>query len=307
MAVAKVEVQLAYALDRDGAKVHVGALDSKRRGERAPFRCSSCGDALIPHLGQQRARHFAHKPGTRCALASPETALHFNAKERLLELCRAAFTGELSVRMHPRCPKCLRPGTLDLAAQGDAANAEARMGTLVPDVLVRRAGSPSLAFEVRVTHAVSDAKAVKLAAVGIPVIEIDARTEWLSETPEGSATIAVARAFNVVACGSCQSADLRARDRTLGGELAEIAELETYRARGLMGARPGPAASERPAIRDSERAALEAHFGCKQCGGRALVWSPMMVRHACPGGPSRAVAWRGYDGAFVTTDWWARG
>ena len=83
-------VKLAWARDRDGLRVAAAALDPRRRRERAPFACPACGEEVLARLGPMRARHFAHRPGSRCPLTAPETALHLDAKLRLLDLCREA-------------------------------------------------------------------------------------------------------------------------------------------------------------------------------------------------------------------------
>jgi hypothetical protein len=180
---ARPEVLLAWALDRERRRVHVSALDPRRRGDRAPFACPGCGEPVVPRLGAVRARHFAHRPGSTCPLTRPETALHLNAKERLLFLCAEAFAGRLRVRLGARCPGCRREAPLDLAAVGDAASAEGSVGALRADVLVTRGGAPALALEVRVTHALDPAKEEALAALSVPALEIDAREPWEEEPP----------------------------------------------------------------------------------------------------------------------------
>jgi hypothetical protein len=301
-------VQLAWALDRDGRKVAARQLDDTSRRERAPFRCPGCGDPLVPHLGRVRARHFAHEAGSSCPLTSPETALHLNAKERLLYLCAEAFSGRSRVLLRARCPGCRRSMPLDLAAVGDEAHDEAPLGPLRPDVLILREGRPSLALEVLVTHAIDERKEAALAALGVPAAEIDARDEWeqLSGT---TIEIVPDRSLGFPRCGAC---DLTARadtERSKGGEAAEIAELEAYRARGLLGSPPSPAlppGERAKALTAKDRAALSTRFHCPECGGSGLEFGDRLARHPCPGREPRPVAWRGYDGTLVELSWWLR-
>jgi len=138
-------VQLAWARDRDGAKVRAARLEPGDRRARAPFTCLGCGDRLVPHLGKRRARHFAHRAGSSCPLTAPETALHLDAKERLLALCADAFAGVRSVSLATRCSRCRRAVPRDLRALGDAAIAEGALGPLRADVLVTSRGRPALA------------------------------------------------------------------------------------------------------------------------------------------------------------------
>jgi Competence protein CoiA-like family len=297
-------VLLAWAKDRDGRHVHVRALDRASRKERSPFSCIGCGEELVAKLGPMRARHFAHRPGSACPLTRPETALHLDAKERLLFLCAEAFAGRLAVRLGARCPRCRREMPLELGAAGDAASAEGAAGTLRADVLVTRRGAPALAFEVLVTHAVDLDKEAALAALGLPALEIDARESWEEEVGGGVA-VKVTRTLGTAPCPACQATARADEGRARGGEEAEVAELEAYRARGLMGARPGPALpGPTPPVTAAEARRLERAFTCPECGRRELAVGARLVRHACPGRSARPVAWRGYDGSLVELAWW---
>jgi ribosomal protein S27E len=308
-------VLLAWALDSRGEKVHAGRLGPADRRRRAPFTCLGCGEPLVPHLGAIRVHHFAHPPGSACPLTAPETVLHQEAKERLLALCAEAFAGSRAVSLSVRCPRCRRPVARDLASLGDRARPEgalcspsgatgARPGVRA-DVLVSARGRPSLALEVRVTHALGPEKEAALAAAGIPAVEIDARTAWLTEQA-GRAVVASVRSVGFPPCPACAALSRAEGDRALGGEAGELAELETYRARGLFGpARVTPGRPGSP-FGARERRALSGRFGCPDCGGRQIVFGARIARHLCPGGQDRPVAWRGYDGGLVELGWWSR-
>jgi len=300
------EVRLAWARDREGRRVHVGELDPARRRERAPFACPGCGEALVARLGRVRARHFGHHPGSRCPLTAPETALHWNAKERLLALCEEALAGRRRVELRARCPSCRRATPRPLAAFGDAAGAEGAAGQLRCDVLVTRDGRPALALEVRVTHGIGEKKEAALAGLGLPVAELDARGEWLRELPgeEGGLELVPARSLGFDECPACQVAERARAEREAGGDSAAVAELEAYRARGLLGPRPGPAKAQHLPIPDPEYFSLRESFRCPDCKGLDLLRSERIVRHDCPGKGSRTVAWRGYDGLLVRLGWW---
>jgi predicted RNA-binding Zn-ribbon protein involved in translation (DUF1610 family) len=305
-------VALAWANDRDGRLATVASLDATTRRTRAPFTCPGCGDALVARLGAQRARHFAHRPGSACPLTSPETALHFNAKARLLVLCGEAFSGARRVTLLTRCAACRRADPRDLASLGDEAVTEGWVGSLRADVLVRRAGAPALALEVLVTHAVDAAKEAALVTAGVPAVEVDARDEWEREAPSGppgAVEVVCDRTLGFPPCPACQTVVRADADRARGGEAAEVAELESYRARGLLGERAKPLSSQ--AISDApftatERAGLARRFRCPECQAPSLLWGARLVRHACPGQPPRPVAWRGYDGRPTELGWWKR-
>ena len=304
-------VKLAWARDRDGRRVAAAALDPRRRRERAPYACPVCGEEVLARLGPVRARHFAHRPGSGCPLTAPETALHLEAKLRLLDLCREAFAGRRPVTLDLRCPTCQRPDPRDLASLGDGAVAEGSArgpglaAGLRADVLVTRAGTPALCLEVRVAHALEAGKEDLLARLGLPAVEVDARTDWEREEA-GRTVVACDRGAGFPPCAACAAIARADEGRAKGGESAAVAELEAYRARGLMGPRPGPPLADPPPLSLAERRRLEREFRCPACGERALLPGERLLRHACPGQAPRAVAWRGYDGALVELGWWRR-
>jgi predicted RNA-binding Zn-ribbon protein involved in translation (DUF1610 family) len=302
-------VALAWARDRDGVLVPVKALDAASRRARAPFGCPGCGDALVARLGAVRARHFAHRPGSTCPLTAPETALHFNVKARLLALCGEAFAGARAVTLRTRCAACRRPVARRLEPLGDAAVAEGTVGPLRADVLVTRRGAPSLALEVLVTHAVDAGKEAALRAAGVPVVEVDARADWerAGAGGPGAVEVVVHRALGLPPCPACQAEARAEADRALGGEAAKIAELESYRARGLLGPDGrGPRRGVEAAVSAAEVAALRSRFRCPDCGRDSLVVGVRLVGHPCPGHGERPVAWRGYDGRLAGLGWWKR-
>lgn len=295
-------VLLAWARDRHGRRASAAALDPRRRRERGPFACLGCGEEVFPHLGRVRARHFAHRPGSICPLTAPETALHLNAKLRLLELCQEAFAGR-PVWLETRCPACRRPDPRPLASFGDAAQIEGAVGGLRADVLVRRGGAPALALEVRVAHALGADKERELGRLAVPAAEVDAREEWERREGDGIA-VACARSAGLPPCPACAAAARADLGRSQGGEEAAVAELEAYRARGLLLPRPGPPVPEAPPLSAGERRRIAEAFRCPSCGESGLSEGARLVRHACPGEPPRPVAWRGYDGLLVELSWW---
>jgi hypothetical protein len=213
------------------------------------------------------------------------------------------------VTLLTRCPVCRRAGPRDLGALGDAAEAEGAIGALRADVLVSRAGRPALAVEVRVTHALDPEKEAALAAAGVPAVEVDAEAEWEREGPAGPEVVP-ARSLGFPPCAACAAGARADRDREAGGEAAAIAELEAYRARGLLpvaaGDNPLEVQAVDGALTEAERAALRAAFTCPECGARSLEEGERLVRHPCPGHGLRPVAWRGYDGRLATLSWWKR-
>jgi hypothetical protein len=135
------------------------------------------------------------------------------------------------------------------------------------------------------------------------VAEIDATAPW--ETEEAGVTqVACARSLGFSPCPACASTALAEAGRLLGGEEAELAELESYRARGLLGPAPGRPASDDVALTTDDQEVIARGFRCPTCGSSNLVFGRRVARHACRDAPPRAVAWRGYDGELVQMRWW---
>src|SRR5512142_2212397 len=240
------DVLLAWARDRAGKKVHASRLAGADRRTRAPFTCLGCGEELIPHLGRIRTPHFAHRAGSTCPLTAPESALHLDAKERLLALCADAFAGRRRLVALARCPACRRVQPVDVAALGDRAVDEGAVGALRADVL-------------------------------------DAREEWEREGAAGERELVCHRTLGLGPCAACQVRARAETERDRGGEAAEIAELEGYRARGLFrGARAegGQGGRDDP-LTPAERARVAAAFRCPECGGTGLQAGERLVRHPC--------------------------
>jgi len=156
-----------------------------------------------------------------------------------------------------------------------------------------------------------------LAAAGVPAVEIDARDAWERPGPGSLVEVVVHRSLGFPACPACQAQARAEADRALGGEAAQIAELEAYRARGLLevttrgrrraagvGRAQLPVASPELSVR--EVTGLRSRFHCPDCGRDALLLGPRLARHPCPGHGERPVAWRGYDGRLAELRWWKR-
>ena len=210
-------VQLAWARDRDGAKVRAARLDPADRRTRAPFTCLGCGEELVPHLGKRarpplrapaRLRLPAHRAGDR-----PPPRREGAAPRALRRRLRAAAVRRAR---HPLPRPAGGPSRATSAALGDAAVAEGAVGALRADVLVTASGRPALALEVKVTHALGPEKEASLAAAGVPAVEIDARSEWERDGAGGaSGSAAPARS----ASGSAP----RARRRRAPARIASAA------------------------------------------------------------------------------------
>lgn len=129
-----------------------------------PFRCLDCGELLQLRISTRARPHFAHLPDSRC---SGETALHVYAKE-LLERERELTFAPLVLQQEGIEEIVFEGGRFKL----DHVIIEVDRPGFRPDAIVTLT-SKEFAVEFKVAHAVDDAKQEKVAAVDIPMIEID--------------------------------------------------------------------------------------------------------------------------------------
>ena len=136
--------------------------------------CPACGDVLVAKKGRCRRHHFAHHGEVECPWAV-ETALHLAAKQ-ILARRRAIVLPAVHLGDGVRDGEGDAPRGPALAAARrvtlDTVRLERRLGEVVPDVIAWVAGR-DLYIEVRVTHAVDEAKRAKVAARGVSTVEID--------------------------------------------------------------------------------------------------------------------------------------
>lgn len=165
------ERMLVFAL-REGELLHVRDVAT---GKACQCVCPACGEPLIAvNQGTKRAPHFRHGAHADCATGY-ESSLHLAGKEALLRLKTVmlpAFRKRLEVRASDGT---LFAETLTYPArtlEADSAWEELWMGRFRPDVVFQVKGV-RLLIEVKVTHAVDEAKLEKVRALGISAIELD--------------------------------------------------------------------------------------------------------------------------------------
>jgi len=107
-------------------------------------------------------------------LREPESALHYNTKQWLASKLRASETLSVVTKCASSAGnvRCNTDLTSKAAEGWDEVRVETFIDPVRPDILLERAGAAILAIEIRATHAVSDAKAARLAELGIPWIEV---------------------------------------------------------------------------------------------------------------------------------------
>ena len=175
-----------YAEDEASQLVDVQLLTRDTRHILGPYRCLSCGDRLIPALGEKVAHHFRHKTEQAC---NRETYLHRTAKLVFLEAFMAAVASGRPYLVHrPRAEVCRRHEArfgktcsfrermepFDLTRWVSRARLEAPIDGFVADVLLENEdGTVRLLIEMAVTHPCSPEKI----ASGLRIIEIPIHDE----------------------------------------------------------------------------------------------------------------------------------
>ncbi|MGJ7523252.1 hypothetical protein ACSFA0_22410 [Variovorax sp. LT1P1] len=161
---------------RDGVLIFVGDLDETRdRGSLCRCTCPECGRPLQAHLGQRNAWHFHHRADDVDCNPQPMSLLHAFVRDQL------ALRSELvipSVEVGFSVPAngievqstVLAPSA---TYQFTAAHPELRGDGVQPDVVFDVAGGTRLALEVRFTHAVDEAKRVRMMTQYDAAAELD--------------------------------------------------------------------------------------------------------------------------------------
>lgn len=175
-----------YAEDEAGQFVDVQLLTRDTRHILGPYKCLSCGDRVIPSLGERVTHHFRHKQERAC---SGETYLHEAGKLAFLEAFQAAVAHgrpypvqrlrEEACRRHEAqsgkvCQFEPHLETFDLTRWVSRATKETDIDDFGGDVLLQNAdGSVKLLVEIAVKHRCSETKI----ASGLKILEIPIASE----------------------------------------------------------------------------------------------------------------------------------
>lgn len=165
--------QYRFGRDSDNNIVDALLLPADRSLLEDTYLCIGCGQPLIAKVkGEERVKHFAHKPGAEC---NPETYLHRLAKltfytvyQECLDQGRP-FEVELTYQQVCskyaqvtgfRCPVGTVTKAHDLTAYYTGIALEERDGSFIPDLLLFNRERPEIKIyvEVAVTHFLSEKK-----------------------------------------------------------------------------------------------------------------------------------------------------
>jgi len=178
------DVRLAWALDGRGDVVFASSMVGVDPRDRPRVTCPECDDVVTLKAGERGivSPHVAHRSGAACAATAPETAAHLNAKMRLVRELSAR--GALRLRSECRMGHHVA-GDWHAPAWARAVP-ELKVDARRPDVaLLDEGGAVVGAVEVLHSHRVDRAKALDLAASGVPWVEFRAEDvlAWDGSSP----------------------------------------------------------------------------------------------------------------------------
>jgi hypothetical protein len=155
------EIKLPFGRTADGRMVSVEAVE---RGLACECFCVKCGANLVAAKGEIYQHHFRHYVERADCIGARETALHQFAKQIICDRLQLRLPDPMGVMI--------------------SAEAECRLGDLVPDVLAKYDGGESVAVEIWVAHQVPTSKAHEYVRRRQAAVEIDLRAYRFAEKSE---------------------------------------------------------------------------------------------------------------------------
>jgi hypothetical protein len=180
------DVQLQWVLEQ-GELCHVSTFARLPPEKRPEVYCPQCQRPVVLKLGHQLAHHAAHRPEDTCVVQQAETAVHLNAKLHIAQELRQQSVLHLS----QSCAGCGKTRPWRWPGLWDAVQVETRLDERIqPDILLLAKGEPVGGIEVLVSHAVDEAKALRLQRRRLPWVEVAGRetlylgvTAWHADQP----------------------------------------------------------------------------------------------------------------------------
>jgi len=123
---------MEWAVGQNGDRINATAFVGVALRRREQVTCLCCEEVVTPKAGDEKTPHFAHRPGSSCALTNPETAAHFNAKMHVASVLGACSV----VRVLGRCPGGHSHALEWDLPYGHSVEVERAVGSRRPDVLV---------------------------------------------------------------------------------------------------------------------------------------------------------------------------
>lgn len=173
-------VKIGWGLSKDGKYKHISSVDN---GLKCDCVCPDCQQPLVANQGNVKRWHFAHASNSSC---SGESVIHRLAKQVIVNAAHSGFPLYLSSNggavyeqdkdgiVHSK--EWYAPERQYHIQQ---AEAEAKLGSQIVDVLCHDKAGNSLVVEIFYTHRKSDVDIEKFAKNSIEAIEIDvSKVSW---------------------------------------------------------------------------------------------------------------------------------
>lgn len=220
-----MSAQLQWAMV-DGVPVSVFTLLNSKPDDRPKGACPGCGRGTVWKIGEGKVTpHVAHEVDAACGesgVSPAETAEHLNGKLHLGALLGAMRDAQIVTRCRAGHDH-RRPWDVP---EWDAVEVEYAIGSVRPDIVLLARGRAVAAVEILHSHAVSGAKARKLAALDIPWVEV--RSEFaLAWTGKGALRVHAADAqTHPAGCAQCEALAARAEEERAQREAVWAAQRE---------------------------------------------------------------------------------
>ncbi|MBD1882166.1 competence protein CoiA family protein [Coleofasciculus sp. FACHB-T130] len=166
------KIKYKYAYGAKNQVLYIGDLQRTEVIKNKAFTCISCGNTLIPKLGEIRQKHFAHKHIQNC---SQETYLHRLGKLIFAQEYQSCLNKNepfyIELRIDRRCNAYEKQlgricqlntinKTFDLTKRYIKLDLETKNDEFIPDILLSDISeTKNLFIEIAVTHKITDKKA----------------------------------------------------------------------------------------------------------------------------------------------------
>ncbi|MBW4565702.1 MAG: hypothetical protein KME32_32400 [Mojavia pulchra JT2-VF2] len=160
-----MDIKYQYAINSKGRTVNAVELIANIEVRSETYKCLSCGNILIPVLGEKRKKHFRHKADIEIQ-CSQETYLHKLGKIRFYEIYSSClseilpFWIEIAVKKKCQyqkqfqsiCPVMNSKETFDLTQYFKNIKLEKKDNYFIPDLLLTSDKGDKVYIEIAVSH-----------------------------------------------------------------------------------------------------------------------------------------------------------
>ncbi|EOV1954920.1 competence protein CoiA family protein [Vibrio parahaemolyticus] len=167
-------VKLGWGIGKDGKYKHIRSVDN---GLKCDCICPDCQQPLVANQGKVKRWHFSHASNAEC---KGESVIHRLAKQVILDAARsrkALLVSSNGGTVYEQDKDGIVHSKAWYAPERQyhiqQAEAEAKLGSQIVDVLCYNSNGNALAVEIFYTHKKSDVDVEKFAKNSVEAIEID--------------------------------------------------------------------------------------------------------------------------------------